>query len=94
MNLVQRVNVWYISGKFMIRADKKSEAQPTEAKKVGMIAGGTGITPMLQLIRQILKNKEDKTEVSLLFANQVCIVLVSFFKVPYQIYDNCIHVLA
>ena len=64
----------------MIRADKKSEAQPTEAKKVGMIAGGTGITPMLQLIRQILKNKEDKTEVSLLFANQVCMVWVSFSK--------------
>ena len=64
----------------MIRADKKSEAQPTEVKKVGMIAGGTGITPMLQLIRQILKNKEDKTEVSLLFANQVCIVLISFSK--------------
>ena len=64
----------------MIRADKKSEAQPTEVKKVGMIAGGTGITPMLQLIRQILKNKEDKTEVSLLFANQVCRFLFSFVQ--------------
>jgi len=36
-----------------------------------MIAGGTGITPMLQLIREILKkNDEDKTELALLFANQ------------------------
>ncbi|KAK9470561.1 uncharacterized protein V1510DRAFT_422651 [Dipodascopsis tothii] len=35
----------------------------------GMIAGGTGITPMLQIIRAILRNPEDKTEVSLIFAN-------------------------
>jgi cytochrome-b5 reductase len=35
-----------------------------------MLAGGTGITPMLQLIRAILKNPIDETKVSLLFANQ------------------------
>lgn len=35
-----------------------------------MIAGGTGITPMLQLIRAIAKDSEDKTKVSLLYANQ------------------------
>lgn len=28
------------------------------AKKIGMIAGGTGITPMLQVIRRALQNKE------------------------------------
>jgi cytochrome-b5 reductase len=39
-------------------------------KKIGMIAGGTGITPMLQVIKSILKNPADKTEVSLIFANQ------------------------
>mmetsp|Transcript_20300 Transcript_20300/g.33195 ORF Transcript_20300/g.33195 Transcript_20300/m.33195 type:complete len:310 (-) Transcript_20300:41-970(-) len=38
-------------------------------KKIGMIAGGTGITPMLQIIREILSNPQDNTEVSLLFAN-------------------------
>jgi len=38
-------------------------------RKIGMLAGGTGITPMLQVIRAILKNKEDHTEVSLIFAN-------------------------
>lgn len=41
-----------------------------KAKKVGMIAGGTGITPMLQVIRAILKDPSDKTEMSLIFANQ------------------------
>lgn len=57
-------------GVFKIKQDKKSEAQTVKAKKVGMIAGGTGITPMLQLIRHILKDGGDKTELSLLFANQ------------------------
>eukprot|EP01037_Dinobryon_pediforme_P029989 gene29989-33871_t len=28
----------------------------------GMVAGGTGITPMLQVIRAVLKNPKDKTE--------------------------------
>jgi len=38
-------------------------------RAIGMVAGGTGITPMLQIIRAIVKNPEDKTEVSLVFAN-------------------------
>ncbi|KAL4224696.1 NADH-cytochrome b5 reductase 3 [Mactra antiquata] len=57
-------------GTFQIRKDKKSEPEAVSAKKVGMIAGGTGITPMLQLIRQVLKDKDDKTSLWLLFANQ------------------------
>lgn len=32
--------------------------------------GGTGITPMLQLIRHICKDANDPTELRLLFANQ------------------------
>lgn len=35
----------------------------------GMLAGGTGITPMYQVLNAILKNKKDKTKVSLIFAN-------------------------
>jgi len=38
-------------------------------KKIGMIAGGTGVTPMLQLLNEILSNPKDKTEVTLVFAN-------------------------
>ncbi|XP_067855309.1 NADH-cytochrome b5 reductase 3-like isoform X1 [Heptranchias perlo] len=57
-------------GRFAIRADKKSDAEIKTVKKVGMIAGGTGITPMLQLIRAIVKNPEDPTICHLLFANQ------------------------
>lgn len=39
---------------------------------VGMIAGGTGITPMLQIIRKVFdpKSGDDKTKITLIFANQ------------------------
>lgn len=45
---------------------------PWEANKhnhICLIAGGTGITPMYQLTRQIFKNPEDKTKVTLVFGN-------------------------
>ena len=34
------------------------------------IKGGTGITPMLQLITDVFRNPEDHTSLALLFANQ------------------------
>uniref|UniRef100_A0A8C2U587 NADH-cytochrome b5 reductase n=1 Tax=Coturnix japonica TaxID=93934 RepID=A0A8C2U587_COTJA len=58
------------SGTFLIKPDKKSEAQKKFAKHLGMIAGGTGITPMLQLIRHITSDPNDSTKCYLLFANQ------------------------
>jgi len=39
------------------------------ALKIGMIAGGTGITPMLQIIRAALKNPLDLTSITLIYAN-------------------------
>ncbi|XP_029351526.1 NADH-cytochrome b5 reductase 3 [Echeneis naucrates] len=57
-------------GTFAIQPDKKSPAVTTTAKHVGMIAGGTGITPMLQLITAVMKDPQDKTVCHLLFANQ------------------------
>ncbi|XP_062568225.1 NADH-cytochrome b5 reductase 3-like isoform X2 [Saccostrea cucullata] len=57
-------------GVFKVRPDKKSPPETVTARNVGMIAGGTGITPMLQLIREVFKDPEDKTNLSLLFANQ------------------------
>jgi len=57
-------------GEFAVKPDKKAEADIVETKQVSMIAGGTGITPMLQLIRAVFRDEDDKTELSLLFANQ------------------------
>ena len=42
---------------------------PTLSREIGMIAGGTGITPMLQIIRAALKNPLDRTKLSLIYAN-------------------------
>ncbi|KAJ2684793.1 hypothetical protein GGH99_003934 [Coemansia sp. RSA 1285] len=39
-------------------------------KEIGMIAGGSGITPMLQLITHVLDNPDDKTKLTLVFANK------------------------
>lgn len=44
--------------------------QVGHCKKIGMIAGGTGLTPMYQLIRAICEHETDTTEVSLILANQ------------------------
>ncbi|KAI1498748.1 cytochrome B5 [Biscogniauxia marginata] len=39
-------------------------------KRVGMLAGGTGITPMYQIIRAICEDDRDTTQVSLIYANR------------------------
>lgn len=39
-------------------------------RRIGMIAGGTGITPMYQLIRAICEDERDTTEISLIYANR------------------------
>ena len=47
----------------------KIKYEPNMKKEIGMIAGGSGITPMLQVIQYILRNPDDKTKVHLIFAN-------------------------
>jgi cytochrome-b5 reductase len=44
---------------------------PNMVRHFGMIAGGTGITPMLQIIRAIVRGRPrgDRTEIDLIFAN-------------------------
>jgi cytochrome-b5 reductase len=39
-------------------------------KELGMIAGGTGITPMFQIIRRICEDPRDDTKTTLLYANK------------------------
>lgn len=40
-----------------------------DLKEIGMVAGGTGITPMLQVAEWILRDPSDSTKVSLVFGN-------------------------
>lgn len=59
------------NGKFSIKKLRKDPPKIFETTTLSMIAGGTGITPMLQLMRDILKNSsQDTTKLSLIFANQ------------------------
>ena len=58
------------NGKFSIRKDMKSEPVTYEFDRIGLIAGGSGVTPMYQLMQAITNDPEDKTQVHLLFANQ------------------------
>jgi cytochrome-b5 reductase len=60
------------SGKFTVKQMRKP-LEERNAKHFGMIAGGTGITPMLQVLHAIFrdaKTKDSTTTASLLFANQ------------------------
>ncbi|RVW60973.1 NADH--cytochrome b5 reductase 1 [Vitis vinifera] len=43
--------------------------QPGQVIAFGMLAGGTGITPMFQVTRAILENPSDNTKVHLIYAN-------------------------
>ncbi|KXN89856.1 NADH-cytochrome b5 reductase 1 [Leucoagaricus sp. SymC.cos] len=42
---------------------------PGLVEHFSMIAGGTGITPMMQIITAILRNPQDKTTLTLIYAN-------------------------
>lgn len=43
--------------------------KPGEVRAFGMLAGGSGITPMFQVARAILENPNDQTKVHLIYAN-------------------------
>jgi len=58
-------HITYLSrGRYLLGEDEKV------ARRWTMLAGGTGITPLWQVLQAILKDPEDRTEVSLIYANQ------------------------
>lgn len=58
-------------GNLVIKETKESPTKKKHVKRLSLIAGGTGIAPMLQVIRDVLKKSHvDKTQLALLFANQ------------------------
>lgn len=44
--------------------------RPNMTKCLALVAGGSGITPLLQVITEIITNPEDETQISLLYANE------------------------
>ncbi|KRZ06977.1 NADH-cytochrome b5 reductase 2 [Trichinella zimbabwensis] len=57
-------------GRFAIKASKKADPVQKKYKKVAMLAGGSGITPMYQLIKASLADSYDKLEMYLIYANK------------------------
>lgn len=69
-NISRHVSLLKIGDKLKIKGPKgKFVYTPDLSRELGMIAGGTGITPMLQIIRAALKNPADKTRITLIYAN-------------------------
>uniref|UniRef100_UPI00358F2B7E NADH-cytochrome b5 reductase 3-like n=1 Tax=Myxine glutinosa TaxID=7769 RepID=UPI00358F2B7E len=57
-------------GRISISSDKTSAPKTVKVSRLGLIAGGTGITPMLQLIKRITMDHDDHTSCHLIFANE------------------------
>jgi len=57
------------NGSFTIQMTPRSPIKHRTATHFGMIAGGTGLTPMLQVIKAIFRESSD-VKISLLYANQ------------------------
>jgi len=69
-NISRYFSLLKIGDKVKIKGPKgQFKYHPSLTREIGMIAGGTGITPMLQIIRAALKNPLDLTKLSLIYAN-------------------------
>lgn len=53
-----------------ITLDKFQRKGSFDFQIINLIAGGTGLTPMYQILQQIMKDKNDKTKVKMLYANR------------------------
>ncbi|KAI8882004.1 ferredoxin reductase-like protein [Backusella circina FSU 941] len=68
--LTQHLSKMDVGDKIGVRGPKGAFTYtPNMAKEICMVAGGTGITPMLQIIRAILRNPQDQTKIRLIFGN-------------------------
>jgi len=69
--MTNHVDKLSIGGKIDVSGPKgKFEYKKNMYKEIGMIAGGTGITPMLQIVKEIFEDSTgDNTKVFLIFGN-------------------------
>ena len=63
--------VYYGGGRVGVRPDRKSPPAERHVKQLALVAGGSGITPMLQVVEHVLADAADSTLLSLLFSNTV-----------------------
>ncbi|XP_037496016.1 NADH--cytochrome b5 reductase 1-like [Jatropha curcas] len=62
-------HVIFDSQKYEMSVQGRFEYRPGRVGEFGMIAGGSGITPIFQITRAILENPADKTNLHLIYAN-------------------------
>ena len=48
----------------------KIKVEANKWKRVGMVAGGSGLTPCLQVAEELLSLPDDKTKIDLIFCNK------------------------
>lgn len=48
----------------------KWKYEPNQFKEIGLIGGGTGITPLYQVVHEVLKNSSDNTKITLLYGSK------------------------
>ena len=69
-NISRHVSLLKLGDKIRVKGPRgQFTYSPQLSRELGMIAGGTGITPMLQIVRAALKNPSDRTKLSLIYAN-------------------------
>ncbi|KAK5135575.1 NADH-cytochrome b5 reductase [Meristemomyces frigidus] len=71
-NISRHLQTLKIGDKMKVKGPKGAMVYtPNMVRRFGMIAGGTGITPMLQIVKAVLRgrSKGDQTEIDLIFAN-------------------------
>lgn len=71
-NISQHVASLTLGRSIQVRGPKGAFVyRPNMVRAFGMIAGGTGIAPMIQVIRAIVRGRSsgDRTEIDLIFAN-------------------------
>ncbi|KAG8964539.1 NADH-cytochrome b5 reductase [Tulasnella sp. 419] len=70
-NISKFVGNLKLGEKIKVRGPKgQFKYTPGIVREFAMIAGGTGITPMYQIITHVLYNSQDTTKISLIYANQ------------------------
>ncbi|PWN35220.1 ferredoxin reductase-like protein [Meira miltonrushii] len=69
-NISKHMSTLKVGDKMQVKGPKgQMRYSPDLCRRIGMLAGGTGITPMLQIIRAMAKNPKDNTKIDLIYAN-------------------------
>ncbi len=79
--IMTQIMLLYLLGAIEV---KGGNARSLNATRINMICGGSGLTPMYQVLKHILSSSSDNTKVSLVFANRVSVLLASFSSLMEQ----------